>query len=191
MKIRDRIKALRRVKASELIPHPKNWRTHPESQRDALRGLLAEVGYAGAALARETPEGLVLIDGHLRADLTPETKIPVLVLDVTEEEADKLLATFDPIGAMAGTNAEALKSLLREVNTESDALRQMLDAMAVQAELEVLPTGESAPEGEDKQPEPVAAQKWGFYVDCQDESQQHELMERLRGEGYECRGLTA
>jgi ParB-like chromosome segregation protein Spo0J len=101
MKIRDRIKSLRRVKASELLPNPRNWRRHPQAQQDAMRALLAEIGFAGAALARETSEGLQLIDGHLRAELAPDAKIPVLVLDVTEAEAAKLLATFDPVGKMA------------------------------------------------------------------------------------------
>ena len=59
MQIRDRIKELRRVPASELLPNPKNWRTHPVAQQDALRGVLAEVGYADALIARETPEGLI------------------------------------------------------------------------------------------------------------------------------------
>ena len=68
MRIRDRIKELRRVKADRLRPHPKNWRTHPQRQQDALRGILAEIGYADALLARELPDGsLELIDGHLRA----------------------------------------------------------------------------------------------------------------------------
>ena len=52
MKIRDRIKELRRVKAGRLRPHPNNWRVHPKDQQDALRGLLAEIGYADALLAR-------------------------------------------------------------------------------------------------------------------------------------------
>ena len=52
MQIRDRIKELRRVPAANLRPNPRNWRTHPAEQQDALRGLLAEVGYAGALLAR-------------------------------------------------------------------------------------------------------------------------------------------
>jgi len=56
VQIRDRIKELRRVPASELLPNPKNWRTHPVAQQDALRGVLAEVGYADALIARETPE---------------------------------------------------------------------------------------------------------------------------------------
>jgi hypothetical protein len=45
MQIRDRIIGLRRVRASELRPSPANWRTHPAAQSDALRGLLAEIGY--------------------------------------------------------------------------------------------------------------------------------------------------
>jgi ParB-like chromosome segregation protein Spo0J len=131
MKIRDRIKELRRVKASELHPNPKNWRTHPKQQLDAIRGILAEVGFAGAELARELPDGsLQLIDGHARAEIAGDAEIPVLVLDVTESEADKILATYDPIGAMAEADAGKLEELLREVQTGSEALAEMLADLA-------------------------------------------------------------
>jgi len=53
MMIRDRIRELRRVRAKDLLANPKNWRVHPKAQTAALRGLLAEVGYADALLARE------------------------------------------------------------------------------------------------------------------------------------------
>ena len=83
MKIRDRIKELRRVKASDLVPNPKNWRTHPEAQKNALRGILSEVGIADAVLVRELPDGsLMLIDGHLRAETTGDTMLPCLVLEI-------------------------------------------------------------------------------------------------------------
>jgi len=72
MHIRDRIKDFRRVSASLLCPNPKNWRTHNTRQRNVLKGILAEIGYADALLARELPDGsLQLIDGHLRAETTP------------------------------------------------------------------------------------------------------------------------
>ena len=29
----------------EFLANPKNWRTHPAAQQDALRGVLAEIGY--------------------------------------------------------------------------------------------------------------------------------------------------
>ena len=101
--MRDRIKELRRVKAAQLKPHPLNWRTHGPQQRAAMSGVLAEIGYADALLARELDDGsLELIDGHLRAEITPDDEVPVLVLDVTAAEAAKLLATLDPLAALAG-----------------------------------------------------------------------------------------
>jgi hypothetical protein len=136
MNIRNRVKALRTVKASELAPNPKNWRTHPKAQQDALRGILAEVGYADALLARELPDGsLMLVDGHLRAETTPDQEVPVLILDINEAEADKLLLSLDPLAALAETNAQALDALLREVDTGSEGLQQMYADMAEAAEL--------------------------------------------------------
>jgi DNA modification methylase len=134
MRLRDRIKEFRRVSAHELQPNPKNWRTHPTAQQDALRGVLAEVGIAGAVLARETAEGgLMLIDGHLRTDVMHDQEIPVLVLDVDEAEADKLLATIDPLAAMAEADAGKLDELLREIDTGSEALQEMLSKLAEEA----------------------------------------------------------
>ena len=134
MKVRDRIKELRRVKASELLPNPKNWRTHPEAQQNAMRGILAEVGIADAVLARELPDGsLMLVDGHLRAETITDAEIPVLVLDVNEAEADKILATLDPLAAMAEADASKLDALLREVQTGNEALSGMLEELAEEA----------------------------------------------------------
>ena len=126
MDIRDRIVELRRVKASELKPHPKNWRTHPVEQQDAMRGILAEVGIADAVLARETDDGLQLIDGHLRAEIAPDTEWPVLVLDVNEEEAKLILATHDPLAAMADINMDMLTGLVTELEIDNDEIQSML-----------------------------------------------------------------
>ena len=154
MQIRNRIKELRQVPASELRPNPKNWRTHPKSQQDALRGILAEVGYADALLARELPDGsLMLVDGHLRAETTPDQEVPVLILDINESEADKLLLSLDPLAAMAETNAQALDALLREVDTGSEGLQQMYADMADAADLYKDDATEIV---EDEVPEPPA-----------------------------------
>lgn len=130
MKIRDRIKELRRVPASELLPNPKNWRMHPESQQNALRGVLADVGYADALLARETEDGLMLVDGHLRAETTPEMAVPVLVLDIDEAESDLILATLDPLASMAERDAAALNGLLEGLDSDNEALGQLLQDLS-------------------------------------------------------------
>jgi DNA modification methylase len=50
----------------------------------------------------------------------------VLVLDVTEEEADKILATLDPLAAMAEAEPERLKVLLETLRTDSTAVEELL-----------------------------------------------------------------
>jgi len=127
VQIRDRIKTLRRVRAGDLLINPKNWRRHPKAQAAALRGLLEEIGYADALIGRELQDGrLMLIDGHLRAESTPDAEVPVLVLDVSEQEADKILLTLDPLAAMAESDAERIKALLQAVGTESQAVEELL-----------------------------------------------------------------
>jgi DNA modification methylase len=117
--IRDRVKELRRVPGKELIPNPKNWRRHPAKQQKAMRAVLAEIGYADALLAREDETGqLVLIDGHLRRDVTPDDVVPVLILDVTEAEAEKILATLDPLAGMAEIDDSAWSSLIEGLDVE-------------------------------------------------------------------------
>jgi hypothetical protein len=163
MKIRDRVKELRRVRAGDLLPNPKNWRTHPASQADALKGILAEVGYADALLARELPDGtLMLVDGHLRAETTPELEVPVLILDVNEAEADKLLLSLDPLAALAETNAIALDSLLREVDTGSEGLQQMYADLAEAAKLYEGETAEGEGSEGDQQQAAKLADRFGI-----------------------------
>ena len=131
MHIRDRIKELRRVRAGDLKPHPRNWRVHPESQKNALRGLLAEIGYADVLLTRELPDGsLQIIDGHLRAETTPDSLVPVLVTDLTEAEAEKVLLTLDPLASMATADKANLESLLTSLKFESPDVSAMLEALA-------------------------------------------------------------
>ena len=136
MKIRDRIVELVRVPASELVPNPKNWRTHPTAQADALKGVLAEVGIADAVIARRLEDGqLMLIDGHLRAETLGMGEVPVIVLDVTEKEADTLLLFMDPLASMAKADAVLLDELLRSVQTASQPLAAMLEDLAFDAGL--------------------------------------------------------
>ena len=184
MKIRDRVKELRRVRAAELIPNPRNWRRHPPRQQEALRGILAEIGYADALLARQTPDGgLMLIDGHLRAETTPDAVVPVLVLDVDEAEANKLLVTLDPLAGLAEADSTKLEALLCDVQTDSRAVQEMLADLATRTC--AVPPAEPAP----LSPGPPVA-KYAIIVNCESEAQQLELLNQFEQEGLECRALV-
>ena len=185
MKIRDRIKELRRVAAVELKPNPRNWRTHPQAQRDALRGVLAEIGYADALLARELADGsLELIDGHLRAETTPDVEVPVLVLDLNDEEAAKLLALHDPLAEMAEADDGLLAELVGGIQTQSEAVQAVLDGIlsASGPTLAIEPHAGPPPEVE-------IPEVYQVVVECEDEEDQRAVYERLTSDGLKCRLL--
>jgi hypothetical protein len=83
-------------------------------QRDALRGILEQIGIAGALTAYPSERNggqLTLIDGHLRKQ-DYDLDWPSLILDVTDEEADFLLASHDPLAALAESDKPKLDALL-------------------------------------------------------------------------------
>lgn len=128
---RDRIIDFVQIRAGDLVPNPRNWRTHPEGQRRGLEQLLEQVGSVDVLKAVRLPDGrLQLVDGHLRAEIRAEEQVRVAVLDLTQEEADLVLATFDPVSAMAGADLDVLRGLLDDVRLEvpSEVLEQ-LDAL--------------------------------------------------------------
>ena len=124
--IRNRIKAQRRVRAGDLVPHEWNFRAHPDEQKDALWALYQEVGFARSLLAYELPDGrLKLIDGHLRRDLAPDMEVEVEVLDVSDAEARALLLAIDPLAQLAEYEATRLCELRKLAEPNSPAVRQL------------------------------------------------------------------
>jgi hypothetical protein len=183
--IRDRIKEFRRVPAGELLDHTGNPRRHPQAQRDALRGVLEQVGIAAALVAYHSERNggrLTLIDGHLRKQ-DHDLDWPTLILDVTDEEADFLLATHDPLAALAEYDKDKLDALLQEVKSPNSAVQQMLADLAKKAGLQP-PNLAPDQTGELKE-------QFQVLVQCDSEDQQAGLLERLTEECYQCRSLIS
>jgi hypothetical protein len=183
MQIRDRIKEFRRVPAGELLDNEGNPRRHPQTQRDALRGILEQVGIAAALVAYHSERNggkLTLVDGHLRKQ-DYALDWPTLILDVTDAEADLVLATHDPLGALAEYDKPKLDALLQEVRAKSPAVVGMLKDLAKE-------TG-GGPGDKEKAPA-LPAERFEVLVECRDEGHQREVYDRLTGEGLKCRVLT-
>ena len=119
---------------ADLVLNPKNWRGHPAAQRDALAGLLDQVGWVqDVVVNRRTGR---LVDGHLRVELArarSETSVPVVYVDLSEEEEALVLASLDPLAAMATANHEKLVSLLGEAKANDAALQSLLSDLAARA----------------------------------------------------------
>ena len=178
--VRNRIKSHRKVRAGDLVPHEWNFRVHLADQRAALNSIYREVGFARSLLTFELPDGrLKLIDGHLRRDLDPDMLVDVEVLDVTEEEARKLLLTIDPLAALAQTQEE-IHARLRDITPVTDSDLQAL--WEAEAQKLLAPT----PRAGIKE----IAEQYLILVTCRDENEQVELLSRFVVEGLQCKALV-
>jgi hypothetical protein len=182
--IRNRIKAHRRVRAGDLVPHEFNFRTHPGHQRAALEALYRAVGFARSLLAYELPDGrLKLIDGHLRRDVDPDMEVEVEILDVTEEEARTLLLSIDPLAALAETQEQLKKRLGELVREVPEDLRLAWEATALAAIDPPPPASRGA--------QKTIPEQYAVLVTCRDEPHQVELLTRFHAEGLDCRALLS
>jgi hypothetical protein len=112
------------VDPKTLDSNPLNWKKHPHRQRQAINASIDHNGWAGAALYNINTKRL--IDGHMRREEAirrGDDAMPVLLGWWTEERERHLLATLDPIGALAETQAEALRSLTESIHTNLKAIR--------------------------------------------------------------------
>ncbi|MBY0522213.1 MAG: hypothetical protein K2R98_02380 [Gemmataceae bacterium] len=180
--VRNRIVEHVQVRAGDLVPHPLNFRRHPDEQREALEASYEEVGFARSLLGFRLPDQRIqLIDGHLRRDVDPEMLVTVEVLDVNEEEARKLLLTIDPLAALAQTDEEAIARLRAITEADSEVLNEFWRKLA-----EDEPP--AATEEEEVKP---PAEQFMILIECRDEQQQVALLQKFEKEGLACRALIS
>lgn len=183
---RNRIVGEGVVAARELAPHPQNWRRHPKTQGAALAGGLENVGWVQRVIVNRRSGRM--LDGHLRAELArqqgEETPVPVVYVDLSDDEERAVLATLDPIAGMAQTDEETLAGLVRSI--DDGDLRSLAGEMA--QTLGVQAAGASAGVG------PAKAftykEQYGVIVICDSEAHQEATYNALTMAGMTCKVVT-
>jgi len=134
------------MSANQFLANKLNYRRHPASQRDALRGSLNELGWIQRVVVNRTTGNV--IDGHARIEEALSRDgamlVPYIEVELSESEEKLALAILDPMSAMATADKEVLDALLREVSTDEAALQQMLSDLADKEGL--LPVNINAPD---------------------------------------------
>ena len=122
--------------ASQFMANSKNWRVHPQAQRDALHGALNEIGWVAPVV--ENVRTGYLVDGHERvwqALQNGDAEVPYVEVELDAAEEAYVLATLDPISAMAQASREQLGALLAEVQSGEAGVQAMLAEVASAAGL--------------------------------------------------------
>jgi hypothetical protein len=186
--MKSRIKDHRKVRAGDLIPHELNPRVHGDDQRQALRDLIGEIGFARSVLAYELPDGrLKLIDGHLRqSEIDPDEEIDVEVLDVTDAEARKLLLSIDPLAQLADYDDHALEELRAITESDSDTLNALWASLKNSENSTNSSLRKAQREAKLQIPE-----QFLVLVECKNEKEQIQLLRKFKAEGLSCTAKTS
>lgn len=135
---RNRIVGSDVVAADQLLANPYNWRIHPKHQQEALAASLNGVGWVQEIVVNQR-SGHV-IDGHLRAALAISRgeMVPVKYVDLSDDEERLVLATLDPLAALAATDRDMLEDILSglretELVQDDEALDKLLHEVAAGA----------------------------------------------------------
>jgi hypothetical protein len=143
------------VAPDQLVPNQSNPRRHPAAQRAALVGSLDTVGWVAEATVNIRTGNVV--DGHARLEEAlrrGEATIPVTYVDLSEDEERLVIATLDPIGAMATLDAAKLDELLATLAPDNDSLAGLLDDLARANGLDAFRAGLTDPDDVGPLPDP-------------------------------------
>ena len=126
--------------ADQLLANPSNWRIHPKFQQDSLSGVLDTVGWVQNVIVNQRTSPIwgkdrnveTVVDGHLRIALaiSRNEQVPVTYVDLDPSEEALILASIDPIAALAATDKDQLDALLRQLNTDDIAVQQLISSIA-------------------------------------------------------------
>lgn len=132
MNWRNRVVGHADVDPNDLLANPNNWRLHPSRQQKALESAIEEVGFVSPVLVQQGTD--MVVDGHLRVTLALRhgvRSIAVTYLDLTDAEANLVLATIDPMAALAAADQQKYQDLLEVTpKPNSDELMALLAEMA-------------------------------------------------------------
>lgn len=148
-----------------------------------MKATLEKIGWLDEIIVN-TVTGHV-INGHMRVSIAMrdnEPTVPVRYVELSQEEENLALATFDTVSGMATTDKDVLEALLMETEPGGGILEQFLSTM--------LPAGSSLGEDAGDQEENLGDTKFMILVECEDEDEQVALLERFIDEGIACKALN-
>jgi hypothetical protein len=140
MQWKNKIVGYDMIDPKKIKMHDKNWRNHPKFQVKVLNSILGNIGWVSGVIINKRSldswneeKGIeTLVDGHCRVQAAIDNKInriPVVYVNLSPEEENAILATYDAIGKMSEKNIGSFEKLTSEINTEDIFLIDLFDRL--------------------------------------------------------------
>ena len=158
-RLKNRIIESGEESVKDLVPNAANWRLHPVRQKAATKEAIAHVGWVERVLVNlrtgdEWPEGergvKTLVDGYMRLGIaidSGEKTVPADYVDLSPMEEAYVLATLDPLGALAQTDQDALIALTGQLDQTTKSVRAALRAAGIDSRSTLTMLAEQSAQG--------------------------------------------
>ena len=171
------------VSVKELLPWVKNPRKNDHAVKKIAESI-RRFGFASPIIARR--ENGEVIAGHTRLKAAKQLglqEVPVRYLDISEREAHLLALADNKLGEVSEWDEQELSKMLSEFSlSEADAAGWGLKELGEMAqELDAQEASSRQKLG--------AGLKYSVIIECADEDEQTEMLERFEIEGLKCKPL--
>ena len=186
------------IQIDSLVPDDRNANQHNEAGIRKIAGSLREYGQRKPIVVQKKPTGELMIRaGHgtvEAAKLNGETHIAAVIVEEDDRTATGFGIADNATGRYSSWDEAVLGELLNDQELFDDP-----DLVDMQLDLEGLLDGIGDPLADDDEKEDEKPKKeiepppesYSVLVKLANEEQQAELLERLSGEGYECRAFMS
>lgn len=182
MDLQERIIKAEKARWGDFLSHPLNPKYHPDEQRALVTSLMEDIGMVGALLAWKSERfkgKWACLDAHLRKDIAPDYKGWVLYTDLTDREADLLVALYDESGRLAEVNLDNLEELkMLFVNDEAFSEIEVFSLAFENMTLRALANGGGDPQDPNVKPQVGPNIKSERYIEIFCSNEAFELIEK-------------
>ncbi len=129
-RFRNRVIEMTVIRAGDLLTHEGNPFVPTEFQMEALEGDLEEIGITDVLKVYRSArhdDKLTLLDGHKRTAVHPDQLWPVVILDLTDDEADTQIIFHNTLGQWTQTDAVKMDALLKKARMSNMKLLKAAD----------------------------------------------------------------
>jgi DNA modification methylase len=168
--------------ASTFTAHELNPHKHPAKQRRSIRGSLNAVGWVKPVVVSKRSGKM--LDGHARIeealDLGPNTPIPFVTVDVSEDEERLILIELDATTGQAQYDVEMLQKLMATTPAPNPELRSLYEDLALMNNFDLnkatADPGEGGDDFEEKPPSRPETRPGDLYIIKSGDGRIHKLL---------------
>lgn len=185
---RSRIVGHEDVDPRVLIENPSNFRLHDDHQRAVMRTAIDRIGFINSVVVNKTTGRI--INGHMRVNeaiSSGQPTIPVVWVELSEQEEAAALATFDPISELAEVDSVIFGNLLREITADDADVAAVMEVVAEDQGVAEMYFMDQAEEKDEVDLDAVRkAEKFLVVFHCTDQKYAEELSCKISEAGYDC-----